>query len=48
MPYPRWLAKINKRVFNPRQIRKGDYPVAAHVPVSTNGSFLELQMADRT
>ena len=31
MPYPRWLAKINKRVFNPRQIRKGNYPVVAHV-----------------
>jgi deazaflavin-dependent oxidoreductase (nitroreductase family) len=31
MPYPRWLAKVNKRVFNPRQIRKGDYPVVTHV-----------------
>ena len=31
MPYPRWLAKINKRVINPRQIRKGDYPVVTHV-----------------
>ena len=31
MPYPRWLAKINKRVFNPRQIRKGHYPVVTHV-----------------
>jgi len=31
MPYPRWLAKINKRLFNPRQIRKGDYPVVTHV-----------------
>ena len=31
MPYPRWLAKINKRVFNPRQIRKGNYPVVDHV-----------------
>ncbi len=31
MPYPRWLAKINKRVFNPKQIRKGEYPVVTHV-----------------
>ena len=31
MPYPRWLAKINKRVFNPGQIRKGKYPVVTHV-----------------
>lgn len=31
MPYPRWLAKINKRMFNPSQIRKGNYPVVTHV-----------------
>lgn len=31
MPYPRWLAKINKRVFNPKQIRSGNYPVVSHV-----------------
>lgn len=30
MPYPRWLAHINKRVFNPGQIRKGKYPVVIH------------------
>ncbi len=31
MPYPRWLAKLNKRVFNPGQVRKGVYPVLTHV-----------------
>ena len=31
MAYPRWLAKINKRLFNPGQIRKGRYPVVTHV-----------------
>jgi deazaflavin-dependent oxidoreductase (nitroreductase family) len=31
MPYPRWLAKINKRLFNPGQVRKGRYPVITHV-----------------
>lgn len=31
MPYPRWLAQINKRLFNSRAIRKGDYPVVSHV-----------------
>ena len=31
MPYPRWLARLNKRVFNPRQVRKGTYPVVTHV-----------------
>lgn len=30
MPYPRWLAQINKRLFNPRSIRKGEYPVVTH------------------
>ena len=31
MPYPRWLAKFNKRVFNPRQVGSGKYPVITHV-----------------
>jgi deazaflavin-dependent oxidoreductase (nitroreductase family) len=31
MPYPRWLAKVNKRVFNPREVEKGDKPVVIHV-----------------
>jgi deazaflavin-dependent oxidoreductase (nitroreductase family) len=31
LPYPRWLAQINKRLFNPRAVRKGDYPVVSHV-----------------
>jgi deazaflavin-dependent oxidoreductase (nitroreductase family) len=39
MPYPRWLAKINKRVFNPRQIRKGQYPVVTHVGRTSGKSY---------
>jgi deazaflavin-dependent oxidoreductase (nitroreductase family) len=31
MPYPRWLAKVNKRVFNPREVSKGERPVVIHV-----------------
>jgi len=31
MPLPRWLAKINKRVFNPREVRKGKRPVVIHI-----------------
>lgn len=31
MAYPRWLAKINKRLFNPAQVRKGTYPIVTHV-----------------
>jgi deazaflavin-dependent oxidoreductase (nitroreductase family) len=39
MPYPRWLAKINKRLFNPRSIRKGEYPVVTHVGRTTGQSY---------
>jgi deazaflavin-dependent oxidoreductase (nitroreductase family) len=39
MPYPRWLAKINKRMINPRQIRKGDYPVVSHVGRTSGRSY---------
>ena len=31
MPLPRWLARINKRVFNPIEIRRGVRPVLIHV-----------------
>lgn len=31
MPYPRWLARVNKRVFNPKEVRKGKRPVVIHV-----------------
>jgi deazaflavin-dependent oxidoreductase (nitroreductase family) len=39
MPYPRWLAKINKRVFNPREIRRGAYPVVHHVGRASGESY---------
>ena len=39
MPYPRWLAKFNKRVINPKQIRKGEYPVVTHVGRSSGRSY---------
>ena len=28
---PRWLGRINKRVFNPLEIRRGKRPVLTHV-----------------
>jgi hypothetical protein len=31
MPLPRWLARINKRVFNPCEVRRGVRPVLIHV-----------------
>lgn len=30
MALPGWLANVNKRVFNPREIRKGERPVLVH------------------
>ena len=39
MPYPRWLAKVNKRVFNPGQVRKGKYPVVTHVGRTSGRSY---------
>ena len=31
MPMPRWLARFNKRTFNPREIARGKRPVLTHV-----------------
>jgi deazaflavin-dependent oxidoreductase (nitroreductase family) len=39
MPYPRWLARINKRVFNPREIRRGVYPVVRHEGRTSGKSY---------
>ena len=39
MPYPRWLAKINKHVINPKQVKKGAYPVVTHVGRMSGRSY---------
>ena len=39
MPLPRWLAQINKRVFNPREIRRGARPVLTHVGRSSGRTY---------
>jgi deazaflavin-dependent oxidoreductase (nitroreductase family) len=31
MPMPRWWGQVNKRVFNPRAIASGKWPVLIHV-----------------
>lgn len=31
MPMPRWWGQVNKRVFNPRELRRGVRPVLTHV-----------------
>ena len=39
MPMPRWLAKINRRVFNPIEIRRGVRPVLIHVGRSSGTTY---------
>lgn len=39
MPYPRWLAKVNKRLFNPREVRKGKRPVVTHTGRSSGTTY---------
>lgn len=43
MPYPTWLAKINKRLFNPREIRRGERPVVIHVG-RTSGALYQTPL----
>lgn len=39
MPLPRWLAQLNKRTFNKREIKSGDWPVLCHVGRSSGRVF---------
>lgn len=39
MPLPRWLAKVNKRVFNPRELEKGERPVLTHTGRSSGKTY---------
>lgn len=39
MAYPRWLAKLNKRLFNPGQVRKGNYPVVIHLGRKSGNTY---------
>lgn len=48
MPYPRWLALLNKRVFNPGQVRKGKYPVVTHVGRTSGTTYRTPLDAFRT
>ena len=40
MPYPRWLARVNRRLFNPGVVRRGDKPVVRHVGRRTGATYL--------
>ncbi len=39
MPMPKWWGHINKRVFNPGQIKKGVSPVLTHVGRASGRTF---------
>jgi deazaflavin-dependent oxidoreductase (nitroreductase family) len=39
MPLPRWLARVNKHVFNPWMIRRGVQPVLIHVGRSSGKTY---------
>ena len=39
MPMPRWLAHINKRVFNPIEVRRGARPVLIHTGRSSGKTY---------
>jgi deazaflavin-dependent oxidoreductase (nitroreductase family) len=39
MPLPRWLAHVNKRVFNPWTMRRGNQPVLIHVGRSSGTTY---------
>lgn len=39
MPLPRWLAKLNKRLFNPLEIKRGKRPVLTHVGRSSGQTY---------
>ena len=49
MPMPLWWGQINKRVFNPRELKKGDRPVLTHVGRSSGKVYetpLDAHQAD--
>ena len=39
MPLPRWLAHINKRVFNPMEVHRGARPVLIHTGRSSGKTY---------
>ena len=39
MPVPMWMARINRRVFNPREIKKGKRPVLTHAGRSSGKTY---------
>ena len=48
MPVPQWMAKVNKRVFNPMELRRGKRPVITHVGRSSGKEYHTPLDAHRT
>lgn len=49
MPLPKWVAKFNKRVTNPREVKRGKWPVLVHVGRSSGTTYhtpLEVHPVD--
>ena len=39
MPVPMWVARVNKRVFNPLELRRGKRPVITHVGRTSGNTY---------
>lgn len=39
MPVPRWVAKVNRRLTNPRALKRGDWPVLTHVGRTSGATY---------
>ncbi|MEN8040794.1 MAG: nitroreductase family deazaflavin-dependent oxidoreductase [Actinomycetota bacterium] len=39
MPVPMWMGKVNRRVFNPMEIKRGKRPVLTHVGRSSGREY---------
>jgi deazaflavin-dependent oxidoreductase (nitroreductase family) len=39
MPAPKWLARVNRRVFNPMELRRGARPVITHTGRSSAKTY---------
>lgn len=39
MPVPMWVAQMNKRIFNPRELKKGTRPVLIHIGRSSGRRY---------
>ncbi|MFI7446068.1 nitroreductase family deazaflavin-dependent oxidoreductase [Nonomuraea sp. NPDC049714] len=39
MPMPRWWGQVNKRVFNPRAVAGGKWPVLTHVGRTSGATY---------